>query len=447
MFPTILVVDDEPSILQTLSGLLIDEGFEVQTGQNGYEALKRIESDPPDLVLLDIWMPGIDGIETLKEIRKDHPHLPVIIITGHGSIETAVRATKLGAYDLIEKPLSIDRVIVAINNALNFRRLEEENRYLRKKMLEKNSIDGDSPITRHLRETVMKAAPTDAWIFISGEHGTGKELVARLIHMLSLRSEYPLIDVNCAAIPEDLIESDLFGHERGASEGAPSKKVGKFELATGGTLFLDEIGDMSLKMQSKILRVLEAGQIQRLGGSRMIDIDVRVVAASNKNLEVEIRQGRFREDLFYRLNVFPIFVPPLRDRLEDIPVLAETFLEEFAENDRGRKKEITPAALKVLGQYHWPGNVRELKNLIERLTIMVEKDIIALEDIPPAYMAAPANEDSALEIDNFKEAKRAFETAFLKKKLAAHGDNITRTAETIGVGRSYLSKRMKTLKI
>jgi len=447
MLPTILIVDDEPSILQTLGGLLIDEGFEVLTGQNGYEALKLIASDPPDLVLLDIWMPGIDGIETLKEIRRDNPHLPVIIITGHGSIETAVRATKLGAFDLIEKPLSIDRVIVAINNALNFHRLEEENRYLRKKMLEKNSIDGDSPVTRHLRETVVKAAPTDAWILIFGEHGTGKELVARTIHMLSPRADFPLIDVNCAAIPEDMIESDLFGHERGALEGAASKKVGKFELASGGTLFLDEIGDMSLKMQSKILRVLQAGRIQRVGGSRMIDIDVRVVAASNKNLEEEILQGRFREDLFYRLNVVPIPVPPLRDRLEDIPVLVHIFLEEFAENDRNRKKEITPAALKLLRQYGWPGNVRELKNLIERLTIMVEKDVIAPEDIPPAYSPVSVDGNNAYKIDNFKEAKRAFETAFLKSKLAAHDDNITRTAKTIGVGRSYLSKRMKALKI
>ena len=452
MFPTILVVDDEPSILQTLSGLLLDEGFEVLTGRNGYDALKLVETESPDLVLLDIWMPGIDGIETLKEIRKDNPHLPVIIITGHGTIETAVRATKLGAFDLIEKPLSIDRVIVAINNALNFRRLEEENRYLRKKMLEKNSIDGDSLVTRTLRETVSKSAPTDAWILISGEHGTGKELVARMIHMLSPRAEFPLIDVNCAAIPEDLIESDLFGHEKGAMPGANSKKVGKFELASGGTLFLDEIGDMSLKMQAKILRALQARQIQRVGGSRMIDIDVRVIAASNKNLEEEILHGNFREDLFYRLNVYPIVVPPLRDRSEDIPTLVDAFLEEFAENNRDRKKEITPLAMNLLRQYDWPGNVRELKNLVERLTIMVEKDTIEPEDIPPAYsqdpeVMDPSGEDNAFEINDFKDAKRAFETAFLKNKLAEHDYNITRTAETIGVGRSYLSKRVKALKI
>ena len=452
MFPTILIVDDEPSIVQTLSGLLVDEGFEVLTGQNGYEALKLIEAESPDLVLLDIWMPGIDGIETLKEIRKDHPYLPVIIITGHGTIETAVQATKLGAFDLIEKPLSIDRVIVAINNALNFRRLEEENRYLRKKMLEKNSIDGDSLVTRALKQTITKAAPSDAWILISGEHGTGKELVARMIHMLSPRAEYPLIDVNCAAIPEDLIESDLFGHEKGALPGASSKKIGKFELATGGTLFLDEIGDMSLMMQAKILRALQAHQIQRVGGSRMIDVDVRVIAASNKNLEDEILRGNFREDLYYRLNVYPIIVPPLRDRSDDIPVLVNAFLAEFAENNRDRQKEITPLALNLLRQHTWPGNVRELKNLVERLTILVEKDTIEPEDIPPAYSleAQPmelTGEDDAFEIGNFKDAKRAFETAFLKSKLAEHDFNITRTAESIGVGRSYLSKRVKALKI
>jgi len=452
MFPTILIVDDEPSILQTLSGLLLDEGFEVLTGQNGYEALKLVEAESPDLVLLDIWMPGLDGIETLKEIRKNNPHLPVIIITGHGTIETAVRATKLGAFDLIEKPLSIDRVIVAINNALNFRRLEEENRYLRKKMLEKHAIDGNSPVTRALKQTIAKAAPTDSWILISGEHGTGKELVARMIHLLSPRADCPLIDVNCAAIAEDLIESDLFGHEKGVRPGAKFKKIGKFELAHGGTLFLDEIGDMSLKMQAKILRALQAHQIQRVGGGRMIDVDVRVIAASNKNLENEILRGNFREDLYYRLNVYPIIVPPLRDRSEDIPQLVNSFLAEFAEINGDRKKAISPRALDLLRRYVWPGNVRELKNLVERLTIMVENDTIELEDIPPAYdsdkgAVEMSDEDNAFTIINFKGAKHAFEKAYLKIRLAENDYNITRTAESIGVGRSYLSKRVKALKL
>ena len=324
MYPTILIVDDEPSILQSLGGLLSDEGFEVVTASNGYEALKIIDSESPDLVLLDIWMPGLDGIDTLQEIREKHPFIQVIIITGHGTIETAVKATKLGAYDLIEKPLSIDKVIVAINNALNFRRLEEENRYLRKKMIEKNSISGNSPPIQILKKQIAVAAPTDTWILIKGENGTGKELVARTIHQLSRRVSEPLITVNCAAIPEELIESELFGHEKGAFSGAVTKKRGNFELANGGTIFLDEIGDMSLKTQSKILRVLQEQKFNRVGGSRTLTVDTRVIAATNKNLEEEIEKGNFREDLYYRLNVVPIEVPALRQRSEDLPLLVET---------------------------------------------------------------------------------------------------------------------------
>jgi two-component system nitrogen regulation response regulator NtrX len=451
MFPSVLIVDDEPSILQSLSGLLSDEGFEVTTAANGYEALKIIDTESPDLVLLDIWMPGIDGIETLKEIKKGNPTIQVIIITGHGTIETAVNATKLGAYDLIEKPLSIDKVIVAINNALNFRRLEEENKYLRKKSLEKNSISGDSPKTRELKNNIAKAAPTDTWILIMGENGTGKELVARTIHHLSSRADRALIDVSCAAIPEDLIESELFGHEKGVFSETTSKKIGKFELASGGTIFLDEIGDMSLKTQAKILRVLQEQKIQRVGGSRTINVDVRVIAASNKNLEEEIERGRFREDLFYRLNVLPIVVPPLRQRVEDIPILVDTFLEEFAVLNRCKRKEITPGALAILKKYAWPGNVRELKNLVERLAIMVETDAIGSKDIPDAY-----NFDVCLEpdlsgvqffqVDDLKEAKQAFEKEFISLKLAQHQNNVTKTAESIGVGRSYLHKKIKNFK-
>ncbi|MDH3880618.1 MAG: sigma-54 dependent transcriptional regulator, partial [Desulfobacteraceae bacterium] len=330
MYPTILIVDDEPSILQSLSGLLSDEGFEVTTAANGYEALKIVDTESPDLVLLDIWMPGIDGIETLKEIKKDNPHIQVIIISGHGTIETAVKATKLGAFDLIEKPLSIDKVIVAINNALNFRRLEEENKYLRKKTLEKHSITGNSPPIQELKKQIAVTAPTEAWVLITGENGTGKELVARTIHQLSSRVDYPLIDIHCASIPEELIESELFGQEKGAFAESSTKKVGKFELANKGTIFLDEIGDMSLKSQSKILRVLQEQQFQRVGGSRTLSIDVRVIASSNKDLEKEIEKGTFREDIYYRLNVIPIEVPPLRNRVEDIPQLMEIFFGECA---------------------------------------------------------------------------------------------------------------------
>jgi two-component system nitrogen regulation response regulator NtrX len=394
-------------------------------------------------------MPGIDGIETLKEIKKENPNIQVIIITGHGTIETAVKATKLGAYDLIEKPLSIDKVIVAINNALNFRRLEEENKYLRKKTLEKNSINGDSPETLDLKTNIAKAAPTDTWILINGENGTGKELVARMIHHLSPRAEHPLIDVSCAAIPEDLIESELFGHEKEALPGAATKKIGKFELAHRGTIFLDEIGDMSLKTQAKILRVLQEQKIQRVGSSRTISVDVRVIAASNKNLEEEIEKGNFREDLFYRLNVLPIEVPPLRQRIEDIPVLVETFLKEFAVQNRSKRKQITPAALDILGKYSWPGNVRELKNLVERLAIMVEAGAIDVKDIPDAYRrGVDSKTDNAearyLDLDNLKEAKLAFEKEYIERKLVQYHNNITKTAEAIGVGRSFLHKRLKS---
>ena len=345
MNPSILIVDDEPSILQSLAGLLIDEGFDVRTASNGYEALKTIESESPDLVLLDIWMPGLDGIDTLQEIKKNNPFIQVIIITGHGTIETAVKATKIGAYDLIEKPLSIDKIILAINNALNYRRLEEENRYLRKKMIEKNSISGNSPPIQLLKKQVAVAAPTDTWILIKGENGTGKELMARTIHQLSRRVDQPLITVNCAAIPEELIESELFGHEKGAFPGATVKKRGKFELANGGTIFLDEIGDMSLKTQSKMLRVLEEQKFNRLGGNRTITVDVRVIAATNKELEKEIEEGTFREDLFYRLNVVPIEVPALRSRIEDIPVLVDIFFEEFAKQTQKEKKKMARGEL------------------------------------------------------------------------------------------------------
>jgi two-component system nitrogen regulation response regulator NtrX len=381
MFPSILIVDDEPSILHSLQGLLSDEGFEVATASNGYEALKRIETDSPDLVLLDIWMPGMDGIETLQEIKKENPHIQVIIISGHGTIETAVRATKFGAYDFIEKPLSIDRVIVAINNALNFRRLEEENQYLRKKTLEKHSITGSSPVVAELKKQIAAAAPTESWVLISGENGTGKELVARTLHQLSTRAEKPMVVVNCAAITADAIENELFGVEKGVYSETRIKKRGMFELADHGTLFLDEIGDMSLALQGKLLRVLEEQSFQRVGGSRTLKVDVRVIASSNKELEHEISAGRFREDLYYRLNVIPIRVPSLRERIDDLPSLVEAFLNECAAKDRNQLKRITPDALNRMVQYNWPGNVRELKNLIERLTIMVDKPVIDTEDL------------------------------------------------------------------
>ncbi|MCP4746996.1 MAG: sigma-54-dependent Fis family transcriptional regulator [Desulfobacteraceae bacterium] len=450
MFPSVLIVDDEESIVQSLKGLLSDEGFEINTASNGYEALQQIENETPDLVLLDIWMPGIDGIETLKEIKSKHPYIQVIIITGHGTIETAVQATKFGAFDFIEKPLSIDKIIVAINNALNFRRLEEENRYLRKKTIEKSSITGNSSPISTLKQNITKVAPTESWVLIKGENGTGKELVARTIHHLSPRSQRSLIAVNCAAIPEELIESELFGHEKGAFAGANSKKVGKFELADKGTLFLDEIGDMSLKTQAKILRVLQEKQFQRVGASRILHVDVRVIAASNKDLELEIGKGTFREDLFYRLNVVPIEVPPLRERAMDIPNLVELFLIEAAHRNRNAPKRVSDDVLELLVKYNWPGNVRELKNLVERLAIMVSDEVITADHLPKPYnpKTSPIEKtgsDTLYEISELKTAKHLFEKQFIQYKLTLNNNNISRTAKQIGVERSYLHRRIKKL--
>jgi two-component system nitrogen regulation response regulator NtrX len=450
MFPTILIVDDEVSIVQSLSGLLVDEGFEVSSASNGYEALQQIEADTPDLVLLDIWMPGIDGIETLKEIKQNYPNIQVIMITGHGTIETAVQATKHGAFDFIEKPLSIDKVILAINNALNFRRLEEENRYLRRKSIEKNSITGNSKPVQALKESIAKVAPSDSWVLIKGENGTGKELVARTIHHVSPRAAKSLIAVNCAAIPEELIESELFGHEKGAFTGANAKKIGKFELADKSTIFLDEIGDMSLKTQAKILRVLQEKQFQRVGGSRTLKVDVRVIAASNKDLETEIANGTFREDLYYRLNVVPIEVPPLRRRKEDIPLLLEIFLKSAAQKSGAPAKQMHPKAMELLTNYTWPGNVRELKNLVERLVIMVSDTHIKADHLPKPYNPGSTESvknptDSLFGVKQLKAAKHLFEKQFIQHKLSENDHNVSQTARAIGVERSYLHRRIKKL--
>ena len=451
MFPTILIVDDEPSIVQSMKGLLLDEGFDVLSASNGYEALQMIDNESPDLVLLDIWMPGIDGLETLKEIKSNNPFIQVIIITGHGNVETAVKATKLGAFDLIEKPLSFDKVTVAINNALNFRRLEEENRYLRKKTLEKHSIDGHSPPIMALKSKLAAVAPKDSWVLIYGENGTGKELVARTIYQLSARVDKPFVDVNCAAIPEELIESDLFGHEKGAFPGAATKKRGTFEIANEGTIFLDEIGDMSIKTQAKILRVLQEQKFQRMGGGRVLSVDVRVIAATNKNLRNEINNGHFREDLYHRLNVVPIEVPSLRQRVEDIPLLADIFLNECARQNGEARKDISSEALDLLLRYPWPGNVRELKNLIEHLAILAPGETIRPDDIPVGYhtstIAASLQVEKYFAIEDYKNAKKAFEKAYIRSKLADNNGNITRTALQIGVGRSYLHKKLKQFEL
>jgi two-component system nitrogen regulation response regulator NtrX len=448
MQPSILIVDDEPSIIQSLSGLLSDEGYEALSASNGFEALKVIAAESPDLVLLDIWMPGMDGIETLKAIKKEHPYIQVVMVTGHGTIETAVRAIKLGAFDFIEKPLTIDKVVVAINNALNYRRLEEENRYLRKKTIEKNAITGTSPAVMKLRQEIHVAAPSDVWILITGENGVGKELVARTIHHLSNRAAAPLVDVNCAAIADNLIESELFGREKGTDAEAPEKLRGKFELAAHGTLFLDEIGDMSLNNQAKLLRVLEELQFQRVGGSRPLRIGFRLISASNKDLEAEIEAGRFRKELYYRINVVPIHVPSLKERADDIPLLTEHLLQKLSTTTGERSKTVSDEVMALLCSYPWPGNVRELKNLLERLVIMVRKDQIEVDDLPAPYRPESASpreldESSLLAMASFKKARRAFEREFIHRKLRQFGDDLAATAAAIGIDPEDLRRRKR----
>lgn len=447
MFPAVLIVDDESTIIDSLEGILSDDGFEVIHAFNGYEALKKIDSHSPDIVLLDIWMPGMDGIDTLKEIKQHHPNLPVVMITGHGSIESAVDATKSGAFDFLEKPLSIDKVILTINNALNFRKLEEENRYLRKKAIEKNSITGTSSAVRKLYGEIMAAAPTDASILITGENGTGKEMVARTIHQFSKRPEGPFIIINCAAIPEEHLESELFGHEKGAFEGASAKNRGKFEMAARGTLFLDEIGDMNISTQAKMLRALESKTFQRIGSSRTLHMDVRVITSSNKNLEAEIKAGRFREDLFFRLNVIPIHVPPLQERSEDIPILVDFFLTHLAEKSSAPKKTLSKESVELLKQWHWKGNVRELKNLMERLSIMVERQIIEKNDIPAPYnpeveILPEADEERTriFSMENLEQAKAAFETEFIRLRVEQMNGDLQAAARQMGTSLNLVKK-------
>ena len=446
MARTILVVDDEKSILQSLEGILTDEGFEVQSELSGIGALQKIDEVMPDLVLLDIWMPDMDGIETLVKIKESYPQLQVVMMSGHGSIETAVKATKLGAYDFIEKPLSLEKVLLSVNNALDYYQLEEEITLLKEKNRNRYRINGDSKAIRGLKEQIRIVAPTNAWVLISGENGTGKELVAHTIHRKSKRGHKPMVEVNCAAIPEELIESELFGHEKGAFTGAGSMKKGKFDLAHEGSLFLDEIGDMSLKAQSKTLRILQEQKFERVGGSRTIHVDVRVIAATNKDLEAEIEKGTFRDDLYYRLNVVPIRVPPLRERLDDIPVLAKNFMKDIYTDANLEAREFSDEAIDLLKRYHWPGNVRELKNLVERLIIMAPESVIRAKDIPSPFNQEYTSEEehkSYLEIETFKEARIHFEKAFIASKLRQFKGNISQTAEAIGVERSNLHKKIK----
>ena len=446
MYKTILVVDDEESICQSLRGILSDEGYEVRTAGSGEDALKAIEEDVPDLVLLDIWLPGMDGLEALKIIKAETPQVPVIMMSGHGTIETAVKATKLGAFDFIEKPISLEKVVLLVNHALALVRLEEENRFLKQKVTSAYELIGQSKTILELKEMIRIVAPTNAWILIMGENGTGKELVARSIHYQSKRARRPFIEVNCAAIPEELIESELFGHEKGSFTGATAKKRGKFELAHEGTLFLDEVADMSLKAQAKILRILQEKKFERVGGNKFIDTDVRVLAATNKDLEKEMEAERFRQDLYYRLNVIPLTIAPLRDRKEDIPILAAQFVNDFCAKEGVEPKAISDDAIEVFMEHSWPGNVRELKNIMERLVIMTQGAEITADDIPPLSKEVQTGEamDTIFTYNSFRKAKMEFEKKFIMKKLQENEGNISKTADSIGLERSNLHRKIKT---
>jgi two-component system nitrogen regulation response regulator NtrX len=460
MSASILIVDDEVSILNSLSSILEDEGYDVSVAKSGMEALRLCAVNPPELMMLDIWMPEMDGLETLKRLRELVPSTQVMMMSGHGSIETAVKAIKLGAYDYIEKPLSLENVTLRVKHALDQHRLEQENRSLRTKVERKFELIGQAPVMQQLKQLIETAGPTNSRVLIGGENGTGKELVARAIHQHSHRANRPFVAVNCAAIPETLIESELFGHERGAFSGATTMKRGQFEQADGGTLFLDEIADMSLSTQAKVLRALQEQQFTRVGGTKLIKVDVRVLAASNKDLLQEIEKGTFREDLFYRLNVVPIVVPTLRDRREDIPLLVKHFLRVHAEEQGLKIKQVSPEAMDVFMQYEWPGNIRELRNLIERLMIMVPGPVIeaahasvALQVRPqlsaaqPAAGAQPANTLLTRPYDSLRDARNAFEKEFIARKLREHHWNISRTAEDLKIERSHLHRKIKLLDV
>lgn len=456
MSATILIVDDEDSIRISLRGILEDEGYTVVEAESGQAAIDYLNANSIDLVLLDVWMPGMDGLETLSHIHQSDPDLPVVMISGHGTIETAVTAIKQGAYDFIEKPLSLNKVLIIIERALEISALKRENSQLKEHSDESTGGPmGASDAILQLREQISRVAPLDTWVLITGENGTGKELVARSIHHSSKRANKSLVALNCAAIPEELIESELFGHEKGAFTGADKAKVGKFEMAHQGTLFLDEIGDMSLKTQAKILRILQEKSFERVGGNKIFHVDVRVIAATNKNLEEAIANGEFREDLYYRLKVFPIHVPPLRERGNDILLLLD-YLSTILSQELGLAPAIfSKAARETLLGYQWPGNVRELRNFIERMLILHAGKEIDSAELPPEIMNNQATQGtdnmeftfSSIESSDFKAARNAFEAQFLASKLEEYGGNVSRLAEAIGLDRSFLHKKLKSHQI
>jgi two-component system nitrogen regulation response regulator NtrX len=448
---SVLIVDDEPGIRESLTDVLQDEGYCVAAVESGEACLEFLAKNPCELVLLDIWLPGMDGIQTLEKIQSLESPPIVIMISGHGTIETAVRSTKLGAFDFIEKPLSIDKTLLTLKHAVEQLKLAAQNRQLREELQGQYRIIGESVPMKALRQQLALAAPTNGRVLVYGESGTGKELVAHALHNLSLRAEQPFVEVNCAAIPEELIESELFGHVKGSFTGALEDKVGKFEQAHGGTVFLDEVGDMSLRTQSKVLRVIEEQRFTPVGSGNSLTVDVRVIAATNKNLAEEIQKGNFREDLFYRLNVIPFYVPALREHPEDILALANYFLAEFARAYGRRPKHFSESALEVLLGYRWPGNVRELRNLVERLVIMVAGEKIERRHLPPSlhhdHSRSAAAKSSGGGFSSLQEARAAYERDYILRKLEENQGNVTRTAEVLGLERSHLYRKMKSLGI
>ncbi len=449
MRASFLIVDDEAGVRSALSGVLEDEGYQVESVDSGEACLDHVRRHGYDVIILDIWLPGLDGLATLRKLRERKIDSEVIMISGHGNIESAVRAIKMGAFDFVEKPLSLDKTVLVARNALRQRRLEAENRVLRAHVDRGLVMVGESPIMETLREQIAKAAPTNGRVLIYGENGTGKELVARSVHAMSHREGGPFVEVNCAAIPEELIESELFGYTKGAFTGAVSAREGKFETADGGTLFLDEVGDMSLKTQAKVLRVLQEQVVERLGGRGGVHVDVRVLAATNKDLKQAIEEGQFREDLYFRLNVVPIFVPPLRERRTDIEPLAEHFLAEFARQYGHRVKTLDAAALTVLRSHLWPGNVRELRNVLERLAIMVPGETIGADDLGFLPGGRRPNEDpkSSAAALTLQAAREGFERDYIVRALVAQRGNISRTADALGVERSNLYRKMRAFGI
>ncbi|MGA6993244.1 MAG: sigma-54 dependent transcriptional regulator [Candidatus Deferrimicrobiaceae bacterium] len=448
---SVLVIDDETNIRKTLEGVLSDDGYHVIQAGDGTQGLEVLSRSFVDAVLLDVWMPGMDGIETLKKIREAYPIVPVIMISGHGTIDTAVKAVKMGAFDFIEKPISLTKLLITLSRAIEQGQLRWENVELKERVEKKYRLVGDSDAMGRVRAEIAAAGPTNASVLVAGENGSGKEIVAREIHRHSKRAARPFVAVNCAAIPDELIESELFGHEKGAFTGAAVRRRGRFELGDGGTLFLDEVGDMSPRTQAKILRVLEEKQFERVGGGEKIHADVRIIAATNRNLPKEVEAGRFRDDLYFRLNVFPILVPPLRDRKEDIPSITEHFVGEICTEHGKERKKVPRAAMELLMAHAWPGNVRELRNVVERLVILSTGPAIGEDTVRRVLSAESVRAETphatVFDQEDFREAVLAFEKEFLTRKLRQNEFNVSRTAERLGLDRTSIHRKMKQLGI